>query len=329
MLWRPPLPLCLGGRLLGDHMSSDDGYVYDGSVGKMQERVESCFLSAFGRTPLRARLEDIERECQELLKYTDLKNLKEETGDLLASLLQLCNENGWEADHLVLDTILKIHRREKQYHSLGRKHKIALLGGAFDPPTIGHIKLAQFVLNASRTFDEAWLVPCFKHLYNKEMVDSGLRYEMCELAAEADGRIKVFDYEIRNKLGGETYNFVNRLLEEDFAKDKYDFSYIIGLDNANSFHNWVNFEDLERRIRFVVVSRKGIKRDESVDWYLKPPHIFLAAEEEIPEISSTIIRNAIRSNHDDGNGLLSFFEKYLDLKVYEYIKKNRLYREGE
>lgn len=53
---------------------------------KIQEKVNNLFTEAFVHTPLTKRLEDIFGECRELCNYTDLKNLKEETGDLLASL---------------------------------------------------------------------------------------------------------------------------------------------------------------------------------------------------------------------------------------------------
>lgn len=73
-------------------------------------------------------------------------------------------------------------------------------------------------------------------------------------------------YEIRHDLAGETYHFVNRLKNDpDF--ENYDFSFIIGLDNANSFHSWVNADQLERMIRFVVAPRQGEVRDDRVNWW--------------------------------------------------------------
>lgn len=53
---------------------------------EIQKKVNELFVEAFVHTPLTKRLEDIFGECRELCNYTDLKNLKEETRDLLASL---------------------------------------------------------------------------------------------------------------------------------------------------------------------------------------------------------------------------------------------------
>jgi nicotinate-nucleotide adenylyltransferase len=299
------------------------------SVQQLQETVNNVFESSFSRTPLRQRIEDIYKETIELSRYVDLRNLKEETGDLLASTLQLCNENGWDASKLVQATLDKIIKRQEQYKSLGRKINVVIIGGAYDPITVGHIKMAQFILNTSKTFDEAWMVPCASHLYGKKLESAKDRLEMCNLAAQVDGRIKSFDYEISNNLGGETYHFIKRLLEEDFAKDEYDFSYAIGLDNANTFDKWVNYQDLEKMIRFVVVSRQGIKRDEKVDWYMKAPHIFLRDENGfIPETSSTEVRKLLKVNSLDHawEQVNIRLDELLDINVRGYIAKKGLYK---
>jgi len=40
------------------------------------------------------------------------------------------------------------------------------------------------------------------HLDNKKMVSPEHRIEMCKILSKNDGRIKVSDYEIKNKLSG-------------------------------------------------------------------------------------------------------------------------------
>jgi nicotinate (nicotinamide) nucleotide adenylyltransferase len=243
--------------------------------------------------------------------------MKEEAGDLLASAIQLCNENDWLAEDLIRNTLNKIDRRKQQYKSLGRKTQVVLIAGALDPITEGHFKLAQFILNKSNIFDEAWFCPCLSHLYGKKMVDAEHRLAMCEIACKKDYRMKVFPYEIENKLGGETYHFVKRLLEEPFAKDQYNFSIAIGMDNANTFNRWVNYADLEKMITFVVVSRQGIDIDNKVDWYRKPPHIFINAEDSIPLVSSTEVKYNIQNNMS--------LDGLIDSDVHKYIIDHKLY----
>ena len=293
----------------------------------LQKKVKETFETHFGYTPLGERLKDIQNEFFELMKWQDVKNLKEETSDLLASLIMLCNENEWDVETLIDDNTKKIQSRELQYKTLGRKTKIALLGGAFNPVTRGHIQLAQFVLNTSGEFDEVWLMPTYNHMYNKEMIDAEDRLQMCKIAARIDGRIKVFDYEIRHQLAGETFNLFKRLRQEVELNKKYSFSMIIGIDNANTFDKWVNYTELERMVRFVVVPRKGYVRDEKVDWYLQKPHIFLNKEFDIIEVSSTLVREKMTEfyeNHMSGD--VKTLEPYLNPEVLEYILAKKLYK---
>jgi nicotinate-nucleotide adenylyltransferase len=281
-------------------------------------KIQKIFEGSFGQTPLRQRNEDILREAIELSRFTSIANLKEEHGDLLCSLLMSCQENGWSPEDLIEATLAKIKRREKQYQAYGRKLNVAIIGGAFDPISPGHIAIAELILNSSSVFDTVWMMPCFKHMYGKKMVSPEHRLEMCRLATKHDRRIVVSDYEIKNKLGGETYHLAKRLFNEDFATHQFDFSFVIGLDNALTFDKWQNFEDLERMARFVVVPRQGYTEKNSRAWYMKTPHMFLCPEKSLPDISSTIIREDLKKGRD-------FPEENLNPDVFNYIRKNKLY----
>lgn len=285
---------------------------------KIQKKIKEVFERNFGYTPLGERLKDIQNEFFELMKWQDVPNLKEESGDLLASLIQLHNESGWDVEENLESTLAKIESRHLQYSSLGRKTKVAILGGAFNPITIGHIQTAQFVLNTSGEFDEVWLMPAYNHMAGKDMVSPEHRLKMCEIAAEIDGRIKVFDYEVKNQLAGETFNFFKRLKTDKDLNEKFNFSMIIGQDNANNFDKWVNYKELERMVRFVIVPRKGVEPDINVNWYIKEPHIFLNNETEIMEISSTQVRESLKNKWP---GVV----EGLDYKVLKYIIYNKLY----
>ena len=289
---------------------------------ELQKKVNETFEKNFGYTPLGERMNDIQREFFELMKWQDVRNLKEESGDLLASLIQLHNESGWDVEENLNGTLDKINSRYFQYKSLGRKTKVAILGGAFNPITIGHIQIAQFVLNTSGEFDEVWIMPAYQHMYGKKMVSAQDRLRMCEMASEIDGRIKVFDYEVKNELAGETFNFFKRLTTEKTLTERYNFSMIIGLDNANTFDKWVNYQELERMTRFVVIPRKGTERDIDVDWYLKEPHIFLNNENDIMGVSSTEVRAIL---NQEGIAKYKQLEGKLHPDVIRYIYQNKLY----
>jgi nicotinate-nucleotide adenylyltransferase len=305
------------------------------SIRDSQNNINKNYLKIFGRTPLRQRLNDISKESSELVRYLDMMSLKEEASDLLGTLVQLCNECGWSVEELLQMNIKKIQKRRKQYQALGRKIQVAIIGGAFDCVTDGHVEVAKLILNYTMLFDEVYLMPCYEHMNNKKMASPEHRLEMCRIAAQVDGRIKPFDYEIRNKFRGETYNLAKRLLEDKQYKDTHSFSFVIGLDNANTFDTWLNYEELERLARFIVVTRTGEKRKAKVDWYLKPPHIFIEPETPLMQISSTEVRNSIKelSKASSPNGLFGAilndknmaFNRGLDPNVLQYVLKNRLY----
>ena len=189
--------------------------------------------------------------------------------------------------------------------------KVGLFGGAFDPITCSHIKVAKECL---KVVDEVWFLPCYKSYYDKKMSSPKDRIDMINLTLNnvKEKTLKLCDFEIKNKLVLQSYDMV-KLFYEKFSNPNIKFYFIIGMDNANKIHTWDNFDDLTKMISFIVVGRSGYDGDDLINWYLKEPHIFIDTKFEG---SSTAIRNAIKA------GIKS---KYVDDQVYEYIKLNRLY----
>jgi len=296
-------------------------------VKDLSKSVDDLYKQAFGRTPLNERLQDILQQTLSVVRFSDNTSLREEIGDLLAASIQLCNECNWSAEDAVMDSLQKIKRRMPQYKTLGRKTQVVIMGGAFDPITVGHIKSAQFILDAAKSFDEVWITPCFSHMNNKKMTGDERRLRMCQLAVSMDCRIKVFDYEIRHQLKGETYYFLKRLLDDPQYKDAYEFCFAIGLDNAFTFPNWVNSTELERLARFIVVPRKGYELKPGDHWFLKPPHIYLYAESDVPEISSTQIRKWTQSTttEKEMRQNRANLQEYLNPDVLDYMRTEKLY----
>ena len=285
---------------------------------KIQDKVNKIFIKNFGKTSLEERLNDIKGEALELSRYQDIKHIKEESGDLLCSLIQLANESGWDINDLIEATLNKIENKQI-YKELGRKKSIAIIGLAGNPPTKGHVAMGEFILSQA-IVDEVWYMPCYKHMGGKDLVSPEHRLAMLELALEHNSLLKVFDYEIKHKLSGETYYTVKKL-ETDSLRDTHRFMFVIGQDNANSFDRWVNFAYLERMISFIVLKREGYTA--KGDWYLKEPHIFLNQNFKEKQISSTLVRELLSRKRN------SFENKELDEmlnpKVKEYIIKNKLY----
>ena len=210
--------------------------------------------------------------------------------------------------------------------------QVAIIGGAFNPVTISHLKIAEAVFN-SNSVDEVWIMPCLKHRYGKDMssfrhritmLDNAL--ELYNFSKEDNKRIKVSDFEWANQIEGGTYILLKAL------KEKYldhDFSFIIGGDNAMTINKWANYEKLLEETRFFVFNRifdpdilkDGIGRS----WWTVEPHVLL--NDKIPPFSSTQARDLIKHNRKDPYDEVAL-RKLLQIfpdGVYNYIMENKLY----
>lgn len=186
---------------------------------------------------------------------------------------------------------------------------VALLGSACNPPTLAHLDVLEVGL---AYVDEAWLMPCYNHVYGKTLAPAEHRLAMCQLM-ERD-RIRAFDFEIQHQLGGETYHTICKLMVEQMP---YEFSFLIGMDVANTIHQWSNSDRLRQIIPFIVVDREGVERDLKVNWYAKWPHI-LATPLKRRATSSRSVREMLATNDPQA-------AEHLTPPVLAYIKEHHLY----
>ncbi len=78
--------------------------------------------------------------------------------------------------------------------------RIALFGGAFDPPHIGHVLCACYALQVAE-LDTLWVLPSASHPYGKPMRPFGDRMAMCRLAFADLAAVELRDDELRNDSG--------------------------------------------------------------------------------------------------------------------------------
>jgi len=189
--------------------------------------------------------------------------------------------------------------------------RIAILGGSFDPPHLGHLLVAQQTLDFSN-IDEVWLMPCFFHPFNKKMADSLDRLNMCELfvGRELNRKIRVSDFEVRLKKRCFTIDTV-RTLKKTFKTDK--FFWLIGSDNLADFKKWKDWEELLKEIKFLVFPR--------IDYPIKRlPKGFIPIKSKLlisSNLSSDIIRMRLKRR-------LSI-KGMVTEEVEDYIKEHKLY----
>ena len=204
----------------------------------------------------------------------------------------------------------------------GEKIEVAIYGGSFNPIHNDHIRIAKEVLNHLNFVQQIWFLPCYKSLYNKELLDGNERCRMIQLAIDEveDSRLRLCDYEIVNQFNGSTHQFCRMFLEDKEYKDTYKFRFLMGADNAQKIITWDKSDELLKLIDLIVVSRPGVRLEPSWFMYSKR-HIFLQLlDSNLPLISSSTIRRDIRDFREDN------VRSMVPLSVSDYIYSNQFYR---
>lgn len=181
---------------------------------------------------------------------------------------------------------------------------IGLFGGAFNPPHLGHVMIAQQVLDFTDT-DEVWFLPSFGQIPPKPVESATHRLIMTKLLVLP--RTRVSTIEIEHSLDGDTVHLLSHLPHE------HTFRFIIGSDQLPTFHLWGNWEELLRNMPFLVFPRYGFPNEPLY------PNMTVISDEFLmgSNISSTKIRERIR------RGLP--IDQFVPFPVASYIRQNKLY----
>jgi nicotinate-nucleotide adenylyltransferase len=183
--------------------------------------------------------------------------------------------------------------------------RVALFGGSFNPPHLGHLFVALYVLE-TRAVDELWFVPTFHHPFEKALAPFADRFEMCRSMAVALGpRVRVSDIEARLGGASRTLRTVERLREEAPGSD---FSLVIGGDLEGEVDAWYGAAELRALVDFIVVDRSPSPSSSSSSRAHGLP---------MPAVSSTEIREAL-ARGEDVSGRVS-------RSVLDYIASRGLY----
>ena len=177
--------------------------------------------------------------------------------------------------------------------------RVAFFGGSFNPPHVAHQLVSLYVLETAPV-DELWLVPCWKHPFDKALAPYAQRLRMCELAAAALGpRARASD--IEGRLGGESRTLLTiQALREE--RPDCEFQLIVGADIEPELPLWHGAEELLRTVPRIVVGRGGFSGGSPV---------------AMPKLSSTEVRRRLAA----GESVAGLLPK----TVADYIREHRLY----
>lgn len=188
--------------------------------------------------------------------------------------------------------------------------KIGLYFGSFNPIHIGHLIIANHVINETDV-QQIWLVVSPQNPFKQEggLLNEYHRLHLAQLAVEDDTRFRVADIEF--KLPRPSYT-IDTLIYLQEKYPQHEFSIIIGSDSFQNLPKWKNAALLIRDYSFIVYIRPGA---EVKDHFNARVNILNAP---MLAISATLIRQNIQQ----GKSI-----RYLvPDKVRAYIEENKYYK---
>lgn len=187
--------------------------------------------------------------------------------------------------------------------------RVGLFFGSFNPIHVGHLMLAQYMVNFADV-DEVWLVVSPQNPFKQdvELADTQHRLNMARLAVGDNEKIKISEIELSLPKPSYTIDTL-RALEKEYPE--IEFSIIMGADNLLGLNRWKEAETLLSRYRIIVYPRPGYEAKEP-----EGAHIEIVDAPQV-DISSTQLRRWI----GEGRSVLYFTND----KVIEYFSQNNLY----
>jgi len=202
----------------------------------------------------------------------------------------------------------------------GKRKRIGILGGTFNPIHLGHLLIAQDAME-QMALDRVKFIPSATPPHKTAEVLAGERdrLQMIRLAIRGNDRFELDDIEIRR--GGKSYS-VDTLMELRRRNPKADFYFIIGADSLGELHLWREAQRLVRLCTFVTVPRPGFEAKPVVDRRLDAASRKRLRQHVLRGHPCGIASREIRSRVASGRSI-----RYLvPDAVTEYIRRHGLYQ---
>jgi len=161
---------------------------------------------------------------------------------------------------------------------------VAVYGGSFNPPHVGHAMVAQWVLWTGRA-QAVWLLPVYRHafegLHDKVLAPFTDRVRWCTaMATDLGERVRVCTVE--RDLAPPSYTVLT-LEHLSRAHPQHRFRLIIGADSLPHLPKWHRWHDIAAQFDPIIVGRQGHPAPDA------HPSV------DFPNVSSTDVRERLRS----------------------------------
>ena len=196
--------------------------------------------------------------------------------------------------------------------------KIGLFFGSFNPIHIGHLILANYILEHS-DMQELWFVVSPQNPFKdkKSLLKDHNRLDMVQLAIKNYPKMRASNVEFSLPTPSYTIDTLTYLQEKH---PDYSFSLIMGEDNLKSLHKWKNYELLLKNHQIIVyprISGEDISTPLNVT-ELKNHENIHQIDAPIIELSATEIRNMIKEGKNT--------RPMLPPEVFEYLDGSSFYK---
>ena len=192
--------------------------------------------------------------------------------------------------------------------------KVGLFFGSFNPIHIGHLILANYILENS-DMAELWFVVSPQNPFKdkKSLLSDHNRLDMVQLAVKNYPNMRVSNVEFSLPKPSYTIDTLT------YLKEKYpdhSFALIMGEDNLKGLPKWKNSDKLIENYQIIVYPRlfAGEKQENE---YLKHENISMV-NAPIIELSATEIRNMIKNGKN--------VRPMLPPEVFDYLDGSNFYK---
>jgi len=164
---------------------------------------------------------------------------------------------------------------------------IGLYFGSFNPIHIGHLIIANHILNETN-LEKIWFIVSPQNPFKKStsLLNEFDRLHLVRLAVQDDNRIKCSDIEFNLSKPSYTTNTLAFLSEKH---PEHTFSIIVGSDSYQNLDKWKNFETIVSNYSIYVYKREGYEINK---FFENEPFILNAP---LIQVSATQIRDHIKN----------------------------------
>ncbi len=206
---------------------------------------------------------------------------------------------------------------------------VMLVGGTFDPPHLAHTGLAEAARDLVAPGAQLYFVPAARSPHKETGPDAGDgdRITMLRVAIAPIEDTHVWTDEIDRARSGEpSYWFRTLERARQLVGEDRRLLFLIGADQALSFHRWSEPGRILELADVVVINRGEVRSKSELETRLKDTPFMSELVDawcDVPsmDISATDVRDALASeNESDLTGVLS-------REVASYIGRHGLYRD--